>query len=120
MMPGIIHFGILFNTFLSLKCQKAQKNGDFGPKNGHFGFENGHRSFQKYFHLIRSEKLYYGAWNHPFWPLSSMVTRLIPHCALPFPPPFVIMISTDVSDSMILSLFHTMPTVYNILTLSLC
>ena len=62
--------------------------GPFWPKNGHFGFENGHGSFQKYFHLIGSEKLYYGAWNHPFWPLFSMVTRVIPHCTLPFPPPF--------------------------------
>ena len=55
MDSGIIHSKTLFNTFLSLKCQKAQKNGDFGPKNSHFGFENGHGSFQKYFHLIGSE-----------------------------------------------------------------
>ena len=40
--------------------------GPFWPKNGHFGFENGHGSFQKYFHLIGSKKLNYGAWNQPF------------------------------------------------------
>ena len=31
---------------------------------GHFGFKNGHGSFRKYFHLIGSEKLYYGVWNY--------------------------------------------------------
>ena len=63
-------------------CLSNVKNYHFGPKNGHFGFENGPGSFQKYFHLIGSKKLYYGAWNHPFWPLFSMVTGLIPHCVL--------------------------------------
>ena len=45
---------------------KMPKYGHFGLKNGHFGFGNGHGNFRTYFHMIGSEKLYFGVWNHPF------------------------------------------------------